>query len=122
MGQYYKIVNLDKKEFLDPDVFGEGIKLMEFAWEGKTLRGLTFLLRKSEPYYSLGDMHFPDTCKNKKDYWSKWIGRWTNNRIAIVGDYDPSGIYQKCNEDTQEYEDISATVIQMLKDAVEWED
>ena len=31
MGQYYVIANLDKKEFLNPHKFGDGVKLMEFG-------------------------------------------------------------------------------------------
>lgn len=31
MGQYYVMVNLDKKELLSPDVFGDGSKLLEFG-------------------------------------------------------------------------------------------
>lgn len=31
MGQYYVMVNLDKKEILCPDVFGDGAKLLEFS-------------------------------------------------------------------------------------------
>ena len=31
MGQYYKIVNLDKKQFLYPHKFGDGMKLREFS-------------------------------------------------------------------------------------------
>ena len=31
MGQYYIIVNLDKKQFIHPHKFGDGIKLLEFA-------------------------------------------------------------------------------------------
>lgn len=31
MGQYHKIVNLDKKQFISGHAFGDGIKLMEFG-------------------------------------------------------------------------------------------
>jgi 3-deoxy-D-manno-octulosonic acid (KDO) 8-phosphate synthase len=31
MGQYYKIVNVDKKQYLSPWTFHEGAKLMEFS-------------------------------------------------------------------------------------------
>ena len=31
MGQYYTIVNIDKKEFITPSKFGDGLKLLEFG-------------------------------------------------------------------------------------------
>ena len=38
MGQYYLVVNLDKKEFLHPHKLGDGLKLMEFAASGDGTR------------------------------------------------------------------------------------
>lgn len=32
MGQYYKVVNLDKGEYLAPTDYGNGLKLMEHSW------------------------------------------------------------------------------------------
>jgi hypothetical protein len=34
MGQYYLIVNLDKKQYLHPHRFGDGLKLLEFGASG----------------------------------------------------------------------------------------
>ncbi len=34
MGQYFQVVNLDKKEKLHPHAFGDGLKLMEMASGG----------------------------------------------------------------------------------------
>lgn len=31
MGQYYKVINIDKKEVLNPRAFGNGNKLLEFT-------------------------------------------------------------------------------------------
>ena len=31
MGQYFKVLNLDKKEYLHPHCCGDGLKLMEFG-------------------------------------------------------------------------------------------
>ncbi len=31
MGQYYKIVNIKKKQYISPYIFGDGSKLMEFS-------------------------------------------------------------------------------------------
>lgn len=39
MGQYYQVVNLDKKETIRPHAFGCGAKLMEHSWIGNKLTG-----------------------------------------------------------------------------------
>ena len=45
MGQYYSIVNIDKKEFICPHKFGDGIKLKEFGCSGcGAMTGLAILL------------------------------------------------------------------------------
>jgi len=57
MGQYYKIINTTKKEFLRSN---GGVKLMEFSWEPN------------------------DVCLTLK---SLMLGRWKNDQVLIVGDY-----------------------------------
>ena len=37
MGQYYNIVNLTKKEVIIPHDYDNGLKLMEFSWEGNSV-------------------------------------------------------------------------------------
>ena len=45
MGQYYKVCNIDKGEYLDAHSFGDGLKLLEFgASGGGTMLGLAILL------------------------------------------------------------------------------
>ena len=45
MGQYYKIVNVKKKQYLTPHTFGDGAKLMEFGMSANgVLAGLAILL------------------------------------------------------------------------------
>src|SRR5437868_2760036 len=45
MGQYYLIVNLDKKEFLRSHDFGDGAKLLEFGCSANgMMTGLAILL------------------------------------------------------------------------------
>lgn len=82
MGQYYKIVNLDKMEYLDPFEFGEGLKLMEFGLCGVgSLAGLAVLLATSNGIGG-GDLHIED------DRWEDIPGRWVGDRVVIAGDYD----------------------------------
>ena len=45
MGQYFLVVNTDKKEYLMPHDFGSGLKFMEFTVdEGGVMHGLAHLL------------------------------------------------------------------------------
>jgi hypothetical protein len=118
MGQYHKIVNLDKKQFLHPHTFGDGLKLMEFGQSSSgTLLGLTVLLSCSNGRGG-GDI--------RSD--SDLVGLWVGDRIAIVGDYSEAGdlapehdaenLYSRLND--EDFEDISDKVVAMLKEAGEW--
>jgi hypothetical protein len=71
MGQYYLIVNLDRKEYLDPHDFNDGAKLMEFgASANGTLSALARLLLLNK------------TKKNR---------RWAGSRLVVAGDYADNG-------------------------------
>lgn len=81
MGQYYRIVNIDKKQFLDPHRFGDGMKLTEFACSsGGILTGLAILLADGNNRGG-GDLHCDDQI----------IGSWSGDRIVIAGDYADPG-------------------------------
>jgi len=57
MGQYYRIVNLDKKEYLSPYPFDEGAKLLEFGTgKGTLLLALAVLLADGNGRGG-GDLH-----------------------------------------------------------------
>ena len=90
MGQYFLIVNLDKKEYIHPHELGSGLKLWEIC-ANNICRVLPFLLRKSNETGG-GDIH--------KDY--KNAGRWAGDRIVVIGDYDKSGLYDKAKEEFKE--------------------
>lgn len=81
MGQYYKIVNLDKKEFITPHEFGDGPKLLEFGTSsGGAMMALAILLADGNGRGG-GDLKSNDT---------EYVGRWKGDRIIIAGDYaDP---------------------------------
>lgn len=81
MGQYYYIVNLDKKEFLHPHKFGDGLKLLEFGCSANgTLTGLAILLADGNNRGG-GDLHSDNPI----------IGSWAGDRIVIAGDYANGG-------------------------------
>ena len=139
MGQYYLIANLDKKEYLHPHKFDDGMKLMEFGQScSGTLTGLTILLADGNGRGG-GDIQSNDPI----------IGSWAGDRIVITGDYaDPRKFlteqeiidfqekYQKEeSEDRQKYmekntnlfsivdtfyTDISDKVVKVLIDADEF--
>lgn len=120
MGQYYYVVNVDKKQYLHPHDFGDGLKLMEFGLSGMgTLSGLAILLADGNGRGG-GDLHSENPI----------IGSWAGDRIVIAGDYadpwvDPQeSSAGEADEEGQtlyniayeSYENISAQVISALKD------
>lgn len=94
MGQYFLIMNLDKEEYLHPHKMGCGLKLWEICTNNQ-IGVLPFLLRKSSSsgggdYYGVED--------------SEYCGRWAGDRIAVIGDYDESGLFNVARE---EWDDIT---------------
>ena len=104
MGQYFLIVNVDKREYIDGHRLGAGIKLWELAANGVG-NLLIFLCRKSSEGGG-GDI--------QKDY--KHAGRWAGDRIVVVGDYDSSRLYQKARSF---FHEISAEIVDEWNDFVE---
>ena len=108
MGQYYKICNLDKKQFLHPHKFGQGLKLMEFGCDNcGILTALTVLLSSGNGRGG-GDLHFidparrPETLKeffgtdkpeSVDELCKKYIGSWAGDRIVVAGDYMDAGLF-----------------------------
>ncbi len=102
MGQYFKVVNKTKKEYLSPYTFGNGAKMWEIVSSGKgVLQGLGLLL--AEGHYIDGD----ETPTHKS-----LIGRWVGDSITMVGDYAKSELYHKCEKSP--YKDISMDVAREL--------
>jgi len=82
MEQRYIIVNLDKKEFVDPCSLDQGAQFWEIA-VNRVSAVLPFLLRQCTGYAAsmdIGDNH-------------NHVGRWVGDRVVVVGEYDESGIY-----------------------------
>jgi hypothetical protein len=71
MGEYFKIINMDKKEFIHPHKADSGIKLWEILANATPLRIMGYLLQ--------------------------YGGRWAGDRVIIEGDYDDKlGLYELC--------------------------
>ena len=110
MGQYYRIANLDKREYLDPIQFGDGLKLMEFALGSSGVMSALAVLLASSNGQGGGDLWIEN-----EDRWGHIPGRWCGDRIAVVGDYDDAedspgcGIWDEItrSEDTTPMEDLT---------------
>jgi len=81
MGQYYKIVNLDKKQFLSPHACGNGAKLMEFGLSQMSIMSCLAILLADGNNRGGGDLRSNNPI----------IGSWAGDRIVITGDYADDG-------------------------------
>ena len=112
MGQYYKIVNIKKKQYISPYTFGDGSKLMEFSMSANgVLAGLAILLADGNGKGG-GDLNSNNPI----------VGSWAGDNIVIAGDYADDGKWVK-ETDTNLYavaseqgEDISIKVLDALCD------
>lgn len=80
MGQYWKPVNIDKREFIHPHRLGEGLKLWEIVANTTTVRALAVLLAAMPQRRGGGDIAEGEI-----------VGRWAGDRVALVGDYAERG-------------------------------
>lgn len=107
MGQYHKVVNLDKKEYLDPQIFGDGLKLKEFGSDELGINTALLVLLAESNGRGSGDFEVE----------SPLVGRWARDRITIAGDYGDSeqgcNLYELCGQ-SQDYQDISREVLRVL--------
>lgn len=101
MGQYHIPCNIDRREFIHPHTFGDGLKLLEFGPSGSgTMMGLAVLLAASNRGGPRGggDLHpwhggagyegCEVSMRDDEDaLMAHIVGRWAGQRIAIIGDY-----------------------------------
>jgi hypothetical protein len=94
MGQYHFVANMDKREFLHPHRFGDGLKLMEFGGSGGgTMLGLAVLLACSNDRGG-GDLHVDESTTVGEAIAKHVVGRWAGDQIAIIGDYASDGDFE----------------------------
>ena len=103
MGQYFKAVNVSKKEYVDPWYLGVA-KLWEWC-VNKEAGIFPYLLRKSNQGGG-GDITSPD---------SKYAGRWAGDEVYLVGDYDKSDLYEEAGN---EFTNISQPLVEEYNDFI----
>ena len=142
MGQYWMVVNLDKKEYVNPHKLGAGLKLWEqLASLPGTGAALIVLCAAMPEQRGGGDFDLTDNWHGPErtfpehncspgpmpsDYQEiarQTIGRWAGDRIALVGDYATNGdlapeheaasIYGRCHEGG-DYTDVSDMVAEVI--------
>lgn len=148
MGQYFKAVNLDKKEVVCPWCIGGGAKLWEWAANSC---GAVFvlLLRKSsqtgggdfrdpipqsERVLSVDDSNDPEQSRRSlQDAIGLAVaaegmptnlpdnciaGRWAGDRVVMLGDYDESELWKELPT----YRNISKELVETWNKFIELED
>lgn len=98
MGQYHKVVNLDKREFLNPHGMGTGAKSAEFAFPKGGVMGAAMIGLMVAPEHRGGG-----------DITGEHAGRWHGDRVVVIGDYAERAdlpdefnadiIYRLCTDD-----------------------
>jgi len=78
MGQYWKPINLDKREYLNPHDFGSGLKFWEWGSGSNVSFALAFLT--ADPS-AMGDGGGDVRAEFNN------CGRWYKDRVVVIGDY-----------------------------------
>lgn len=110
MGQYHKVYNIDKKQMISGHGLNNGLKLMEQIGFEKSTSSALFLLLSNSPDGSGGD---PNP--------HEMIGSWAGDRIVIQGDYADENS-KSFISDTDDYENISSQVMDMLNVVFAYDD
>lgn len=104
MGQYHKVYNVTKKEFIHGHSINNSLKLMDQVGWGKSTSSALFLLLANSNGRGGGDAT-PHP----------YIGRWAGDKIVVQGDYadslDPGYLSKRV---IGKYTDISEGAMDML--------
>jgi hypothetical protein len=103
MGQYYKLVNKDKREVVNAWDLGGGAKFWEWFYNPKR-KVLLWLLAQSSS--QIGGTYERLGGGDVENDGYETLGRWAGDRVTLVGDYDASNLYVE----SEQYTDISKKV------------
>lgn len=111
MGQYHKLINIDKMEQVTPYPLGLMAKQYEQTGSEGSFGDALYLLLMTSPSRGGGDWeHFPDLS-----------GRWVGDRVVVLGDYTEDSDLPnypnagKLYTASKDWTDISEEVAEALK-------
>ncbi len=106
MGQYFKVVNHAKKQYLEPFKMRSSAKFPSLLGAHEMTRAISWLVCTStNPTWF--------TLKNKNNRTKRITGSWCGDPIEIIGDYSEEELYYLVRE---QYVDISHEVVATLFD------
>ena len=94
MGQYHKLINLDKKEFVDPHKLGLGLKQRDHSFKEGSIGDAIYILLSLDNGKGGGDMKSPWYYDEDDDSNYGYFGRWVGDHVAVIGDYNNKDIFQ----------------------------
>lgn len=111
MGQYHKLVNITKKEYVNPYSIGLGAKHLE---------GVGFEGSMGDVMYLLSIAQGNERRGGGDAEGHNYLGRWAGDEVVVVGDYyeenddNPKfkGLYYV--DEDKKYKDISSSIRGML--------
>lgn len=131
MGQYYKLANIDKREYVHPHELGDGLKLREQVGSGPFgIADAALVLQACSGGDGGGDYHAAPKTR-KVALIEAVVGRWAGDRVVLIGDYaEPDDLPQEDNADLvyalctdhQDYEDNIKWHWEQARRALEAED
>lgn len=120
MGQYFTAVNLDKKQYVCPWCLGGVAKLWE--WAANTWSSVFVLLLRKSDEGGGGDFYgYQRGCGEGgaiRCPVNRVVGSWAGDRIALVGDYDSSGVWDDVYE-RRTYRNISRELVSAWNEFIE---
>jgi len=109
MGQYHKVYNIDKQEYINPHGLNNGLKLLEQVGHDLSTSTALFLLLANSNGRGGGDVRDHDL-----------VGAWAGDKVVVQGDYatelDKGFVSDR---EIEGYKDISNDVFNMLRSTME---
>ena len=114
MGQYHKLVNITKKEYVNPYAIGLGAKHLE---------GIGFEGSMGDVMYLLSIAQGNERRGGGDAEGHNYLGRWAGDEVVVVGDYytektdNPKFAFLynvDVSKDGKKYKDISSSIRGML--------
>ncbi len=139
MGQYFKVVNIDKRETVDCYGLGSGAKAWEELANVNVPRALYILLLNHPVERGGGDLDITDNWHGPErlpehnltpgpmpepypEIAKRTIGRWVGDRVMVVGDYAEDSDWPESPipmstlyGEAQGWKDLTNDIVEVLK-------